>query len=99
MIGLYRRRKSDTTDTALDFAPSAATSGGGGLQQANMNAMQDEINALRKKLYEVSQLNQPLAVKCVTMSYSGTCLRWSLYRREPQWFQHMLTYYMCMCVC
>ena len=53
MIGLYRRRKSDTTDTALDFAPSAATSGGGGLQQATMNALQDEINVLKKKLYEV----------------------------------------------
>ena len=65
MIGLYRRRKSDTTDAALDFAPSADISGGGGLQHANVNALQDEIDVLKKKLYEVcyDHFTQTLDVK------------------------------------
>ena len=54
MVGLYKRRKNNTTDTALDFAPP--TTNTGGLQQAQVTAMQDEIHVLKKQLYEVCSL-------------------------------------------
>ena len=63
MIGLYKRRKDNTTDTALDFAiPTTNTAGG--LQQAQMTAMQDEIHVLKKQLYEVRLFVHPPHVKC-----------------------------------
>ena len=53
MVGLYKRRKNNTTDAALDFAlPTTNTAGG--LQQAQVTAMQDEIHVLKKQLNEVS---------------------------------------------
>ena len=52
MLGLYKRRKDNTIDTALDFAlPTSNTAGG--LQQAQVTAMQDEIHVLKKQLHEV----------------------------------------------
>ena len=52
MVGLYKRRKNNTTDAALDFAlPTTNTAGG--LQQAQVTAMQDEIHVLKKQLLEV----------------------------------------------
>ena len=50
MIGLYKRRKNDTTEVALDFAPPTTSNG---LHQAQVTAMQDEIQVLKKQLYEV----------------------------------------------
>ena len=58
MIGLYKRRKDNTTDTALDFAPPT-TNTAGGLQQAQVTAMQDEIHVLKKHLYEVRLFVHP----------------------------------------
>ena len=54
MVGLYKRRKNNTTDAALDFA--LPTTNTGGLQQAQVTAMQDEIHVLKKQLYEVCPL-------------------------------------------
>ncbi len=53
MIGLYKRRNNNTTATALNFA--LPTTNIGGLQQAQVTAMQDEIHVLKKQLYEVRQ--------------------------------------------
>ena len=58
MIGLYKRRKDNTTDTALDFAPPT-TNATSGLHQAQVTAMQDEIHVLKKQLYEVHQFAHP----------------------------------------
>ena len=59
MIGLYKRRKNNTTDAALDFA-LATTNTAGGLQQAQVTAMQDEIHVLKKQLHEVCPFTHPL---------------------------------------
>ena len=59
MVGLYKRRKNNTTDAALDFAlPTTNTAGG--LQQAQVTAMQDEIHVLKKQLLEVCPFTHPL---------------------------------------
>ena len=63
MIGLYKRRKNDTTETALDFAPPTSKTADG-LQQVQMTAMQDEIHVLKKQLYEVCLFDHPPHVKC-----------------------------------
>ena len=52
MIGLYKRRKNDTTEVALDFAPPTSKTADG-LHQAQVSAMQDEIHVLKNRLYEV----------------------------------------------
>ena len=54
MVGLYKRRKNNTTDAALAF--DLPTNNTGGLQQAQVTAMQDEIHVLKKQLYEVCPL-------------------------------------------
>ena len=54
MIGLYKRRKDNSANTALDFAlPTTNTAGG--LQQTQVAAMKDEIHELKKQLHEVRQ--------------------------------------------
>ena len=51
MVGLYKRRKNNTTDAALDFAPPTTITSA--LQQVQVTAMQDEIHVLKKQLYEL----------------------------------------------
>ena len=61
MVGLYKRRKNNTTDAALDFAlPTTITAGG--LQQAQVTAMQDEIHVLKKQLHEVCPFTHPIYI-------------------------------------
>ena len=59
MVGLYKRRKNNTTDAALDFAlPTTSTASA--LKQAQVTVLQDEIHVLKKQLYEVSPFAHPL---------------------------------------
>ena len=76
VVGLYKRRKDNTTDTALDFA-LPTTNATSGLQQAQVTAMQDEIHVLKKQLYEVSPfanhlLRCPIFMHGIEMHVSGT---------------------------
>ena len=93
MVGLYKRRKNNTIDAALDFALPTTTATSA-LQQAQVTVLQDEIHVLKKQLYEVRKFVHCAVYNCVCMvDVCSVCACMSLHMAVS------MKHAWCACIC